>query len=138
MRVKVPFGNRELIGIIVNIQQTHEENKTSKLKTIIEAIDQQPIFEADLLSLTQWLSDYYHHPIGDCFQTVLPKKIRLGGSAELETETYWQLSGDKNEFKLGKKQQQLFTLLKDHPEGISQKVIYQHIGQCRTSLLGLE
>ena len=138
MRVKVPFGNRELIGIIVSIKKANEENDTNKLKTIIEAIDQQPFITADLLSLTQWLSDYYHHPIGDCFQSVLPKKIRLGASAELETETYWQLSAEPTAFKLGKKQQQLLTLLEEYPAGISQKAIYQHIGQCRTSLQGLE
>lgn len=138
MRVKVPFRNRELIGIVVNIKKVDEINESTKLKTIIEKIDEQAILPADLLSLTQWLSNYYHHPIGDCFQTVLPKKIRLGEAIDLETETYWQLSSEFNELKLGKKQHELLTLLKVYPEGISQKYIYQQLGQCRTSLIGLE
>lgn len=138
MRVKVPFGSRELIGFIVNIKTTNEEADTAKLKIIIEGIDQHPIIYPDLLSLTQWLSDYYHHPIGDCFQTVLPKKIRAGENLELETEAYWQLLLPSTEIKLGKKQQQLFTLLKEYSEGLSQKFIYKQLGQCRASLLGLE
>jgi primosomal protein N' (replication factor Y) len=138
MRVKVPFGSRELIGIVVSIKKANEESETAKLKTIIEAIDQDAILPADLLSLTQWLSDYYHHPIGDCFQTVLPKKIRLGELAELQTEAYWQLTSSVIETKLGKKQNELITLLKEYSEGVSQKFIYQQLGQCRTSLLGLE
>jgi primosomal protein N' (replication factor Y) len=138
MRVKVPFGSRELIGIIVNIKKTNETVNKGKLKTIIEIIDEQPIIDADLLSLTQWLSDYYHHPIGDCFQTVLPKKIRSGESAQLETEVYWQLNLPLTEVKLGKKQQQLITLLAEYSSGLSQKFIYQQVGQCRASLLGLE
>ncbi len=138
MRVKVPFGSRELIGVIVNLKKANEEPNTAKLKTIIEAFDQQAILSSDLLSLTQWLSDYYHHPIGDCYQTVLPKKIRLGETAELETETYWQLITPLLDIKLGKKQQALITLLNEYSEGLSQKFIYQQLGQCRTSLLGLE
>ena len=138
LRVKVPFGNRELIGIIVNLKTADKESDTVKLKTIIEAIDQQPIVSTELLSLTQWLSDYYHHPIGDCFQAVLPKKIRLGETADLETELYWQLTSKLIDIKLGKKQQQLITLLKDYSAGASQKFIYQKIGTCRTSLQGLE
>lgn len=138
MRVKVPFGSRELIGIIVNIKKTNEESDTAKLKIIIETLDQQPIITPELLSLTQWLSDYYHHPIGDCFKTVLPKKIRLGDLVELETETYWQLISKQTDFKVGKKQHDLITLLKDYSAGISQKFIYQQLSQCRASLLGLE
>ncbi len=138
MRVKVPFGSRELIGIIVNIKKTNKESDTAKLKTIIETLDQQPIITPELLSLTQWLSDYYHHPIGDCFKTVLPKKIRLGDLVELETETYWQLISKQTDFKVGKKQHDLITLLKDYSAGISQKFIYQQLSQCRASLLGLE
>jgi len=138
MRVKVPFGSRELIGIIVNIKKMNEESDTAKLKIIIETLDQQPIITPELLSLTQWLSDYYHHPIGDCFKTVLPKKIRLGDLVELETETYWQLISKQTDFKVGKKQHDLITLLKDYSAGISQKFIYQQLSQCRASLLGLE
>ncbi len=138
MRVKVPFGNRELVGIITNIKKLDLESDIAKLKTINNVIDQTAILPQDLLSLTQWLSDYYHHPIGDCFQTVLPKKIRLGEDAELETEIYWQLTLPLFEIKLGKKQQALISLLKDYSEGLSQKFIYQQLGQCRASLLGLE
>jgi len=138
MRVKVPFGNRELIGIILNIKNTRKEADTTKLKTIIESIDNQSIVSAELLSLTQWLSDYYHHPIGDCFQTVLPKKIRLGESVKLETETYWKFITEQTNFKMGKKQQDLIIWLKEYSGGVSQKLIYQTFGQCRASLIGLE
>jgi len=138
MRVKVSFGSRELVGFIINIKKTNQQSEVVKLKTIIEVLDQHTIVSANLLSLIQWLSDYYHHPIGDCFQTVLPKKIRLGESVELETETYWQLTSEQIDFNLGKKQQQLTILLKEYSKGASQKFIYQQLGQCRASLLGLE
>ena len=138
MRVKVPFGSREVIGIVLNIKKKTEDFDKTKLKTIIQALDQSSILSTELLSLTQWLSDYYHHPIGDCFQTVLPKKIRHGETAELETEAYWQLKTELSDIKLGKKQQEIVSLLADYPDGINQSALYQLIGQCRSSLLGLE
>ncbi len=136
MRVEVPFGSRQLIGIVVKIK-TVADSDTKKLKQITRCIDVTVLIPSDLLQLTHWISDYYHHPIGDCFQAVLPKRLRLGDSADIQHESYWVLKQDQ-ELKLGKKQQQIIDLLKNHPDGLSQSDIYLQLGQCRTSLLGLQ
>ena len=72
LRVRVPFGSRQVVGVVLNTKISTDEDDLSKLKSILECLDEQPLIPADLLSLTQWLSDYYHHPIGDCLQAVLP------------------------------------------------------------------
>ena len=136
IRVKVPFGHQQLIGVVIDTFESDKEN-TYKLKKIIERIDHKPILTEGFLSLTQWLSDYYHHPIGDCLQTVLPKKLRQGESADLQTETIWKLQPYPAEIKLGKKQQQIMDLCTQHTVGISQKDIFKQLGQCRSSLVGL-
>jgi len=136
-RVRVSFRNKEVIGIIVS-EIAEPQYDISKLKPILEFLDPKSLISLELLSLTQWLSHYYHHPIGDCFQTVLPKKIRLGEEAILQTETKWQLTQHKSETKLGKKQQQIIELLTHHPSSLAQTIIYQQLGQCRTSLQSLE
>lgn len=138
IRVRVPFGSRQLVGIIINVSSISEDKDTSKLKSIIEILDQQPLIPTDLLSLTQWVSDYYHHPIGDCFQAALPKKLRQGETAALQIDSYWQLSQQTVDINLGKKQQKIVDLLKQSPDGISQSELYQQIGQCRSSLIILE
>ena len=138
MRVRVPFGTRQVVGIILNTKTITDNDDLSKLKSIIECLDEQALLPPDLLSLTQWLSDYYHHPIGDCLQAVLPKKLRQGESSELQTETVWKLQPYSADIKLGKKQQQIMELCKQHVTGISQKDIFKQLGQSRSSLKSLE
>jgi len=135
-RVKVPFGSREVIGIIVEVKKY--DSNTSPLKDIIELIDDSPLIPKELLALTNWLSDYYHHPIGDCFQTVLPKKLRLGDKAEFKTEPYWSKNKTEITIKLGSKQKKIIDLLSSLSTELSQSDIYQQIGQCRAALLSLE
>ncbi len=138
MRVLVPFGSRKVIGIIINVSEISDKVDSSKLKQIIECIDPSPILPTELFNLILWVSDYYHHPIGDCFQVALPKKLRHGESAILQTENFWQLNKNRTEMTLGKKQQQIIALLKLFPDGISQQQINQQLGQCRSSLISLE
>ena len=76
LRVSVPFGSRQLIGIVVDIEEVHDTERISKIKPILCRLDEYPIIPENLLNLILWVSDYYHHPVGDCFQVALPKKIR--------------------------------------------------------------
>lgn len=134
LRVKVPFRNKEVIGIIVAV--TNNEKIPTSLKQVSECIDQSPIISAELLSLANWLSQYYHHPIGDVFQTLLPKKIRQGESANLQTEKYWQLI--KQDSVRQEKQQAIIDLLKNESNNVSQAALYKKLGACRSSLITLE
>ncbi|MFA3791531.1 primosomal protein N' [Aliiglaciecola sp. SL4] len=77
-RVRVPFGPRELIGIIIST--TEDSPFLNKLKPITQVIDQQPVIDQTLLSLCNWLAGYYHHPIGEVMHTVLPVALRKGES----------------------------------------------------------
>ena len=49
-RVRIPFGSRELIGIIIAIEKTDQTN--NKLKPIIECLDEIKLLPIELLSLT--------------------------------------------------------------------------------------
>src|SRR5690554_4050836 len=62
MRVRVPFGHRASTGIILGAA----ENPPDITLKSIEAIpDAEPLLPPELVQLGQWLSDYYHAPIGD-------------------------------------------------------------------------
>ncbi|MFW5450043.1 MAG: primosomal protein N', partial [Methylophagaceae bacterium] len=138
MRVLVPFGSRQVIGIIIKVSKISDEIEISTLKQIIECIDSSPLLPIELFNLILWVSDYYHHPIGDCFQAALPKQLRYGEPATLQTESFWQLNNDIAQMTLGKKQQQIIELLILYPEGITQQHINKKLGQCRSSLISLE
>ena len=139
LRVKVPFGNREVVGIIIDIEDIDNTQQVTSLKTIIECLDSNPLISQSLFKLIQWTSHYYHHPVGDCFQVALPKKIRLGDPANLQTDCFWSLSDDVTPIdKLGKKQQAVLDLLREHHNPLSQQMITDTIGNHRDALKRLE
>lgn len=77
IRVKVPFGHREVIGVLIKTG-TNSTVPRSQLKSAIEMIDQKPLIHSSLLTFCQWASDYYHHPLGEVMMAALPKLLRQG------------------------------------------------------------
>lgn len=76
-RVKVPFGARKLIGIVV-AHIEHSQLATQAIKPVVDIIDSEPIIDAALMTLAYWLSNYYCYPLGDVFAVMLPTLIRQG------------------------------------------------------------
>ena len=75
LRVLVPFGARQLVGIVV--EANIEADPKIKIKAIISILDSIPIADTLLAKLIKWSSDYYHHPLGEVWQAALPKRVRL-------------------------------------------------------------
>jgi primosomal protein N' (replication factor Y) len=91
-RVAVPFGRQRLVGVIV-ATDTHSDVPADKLRPAHELLDAQPVFDARLLDLLRWASDYYHHPLGEVAAAALPRMARLGAPIEPLLE-WWTLSVD--------------------------------------------
>jgi len=88
-RVRVPFGTRELVGVIAGIGAA--EHEAAELK-IAARIDAAPLFHGELLDSLRWLARYTHAPMGEVFATALPGPLRQGeGLAETNTWA-WQLT----------------------------------------------
>lgn len=89
-RVRVPFGRRRLIGILVG---TPPESSlaASKLKAALEILDKQPVFDPVTFEVLRWAAEYYHHPIGEVFAAALPGSLRAG-QATLATTESWVLT----------------------------------------------
>lgn len=83
VRVKVPFGKREIIGILVAVNQQTKFTQ-SKLKPAIEFLDENNFFSPKLFELIQWASNYYHYPLGEVFAAALPSLLRQGKAAEIK------------------------------------------------------
>ncbi|RDV24230.1 primosomal protein N' [Alteromonas aestuariivivens] len=90
VRVLVPFGNRRLVGIVVG--EASAVQASGKLKDIAEILDEHPVLNGTLLRLGLWLSQYYHHPVGEVLHTMLPVKLRQGVPCEPEPETCYRLN----------------------------------------------
>ncbi|MBU3914439.1 primosomal protein N' [bacterium] len=72
-RVLVPFGPRTLIGVIVKIL---EKSEYDRLKTIIEKVDEIPIYDQRMLTFTKWISDYYLCSWGEVLDASLPTGLK--------------------------------------------------------------
>ena len=134
MRAKVPFGSKTVIGIVTAVKKADPQGR--QLKPVIERLDETPCLDTELFELVIWLSAYYHHPVGDCFATALPKKIRQGDDVKPAQQTIWQAVTNDNG-KLGKKQQDIIDALQQQPEGISEQALKNTFGNIKTSLQGL-
>lgn len=80
-RVKVPFGAKKVIGIVLSNKDKSEFNK---LKSVEEILDQAPILDKPILDFLFWAAKYYHHPIGEVVLAAMPKNLRLGKEAKIK------------------------------------------------------
>ena len=68
-RVLVPFRHQRMSGIVVEL---HDRPPKVKTKNVLQALDPEPVLDAQLLQLGRWIADYYLAPIGEVFRTMLP------------------------------------------------------------------
>ncbi|SIS43672.1 primosomal protein N' [Neptunomonas antarctica] len=134
-RVKVPFGKRELIGLLLEVT-SETDVPLSKLKPVIEILDTTPLQPQYIRDLALWAADYYQHPIGDALLQSLPVYLRKGGECVASHTYLWKTLPDTTLLDISGRahqQQALYQLIDDHPQGISQEAIKAEGGQ--TSLL---
>jgi len=74
-RVRVPLGNSVITAIVVEMPI---ESEFEKLKSIIEVLDDKPLFDSSMMALLNWASRYYCYPIGEVFFHALPSTLRKG------------------------------------------------------------
>jgi len=82
VRVRVPFGHQEHIGVVAKLGQA----PATGLKSVLECLDIQPLLDTSLLALLQWITAYYHCPEGEVMELALPVLLRRGGSAQVPSE----------------------------------------------------
>ncbi|EDB0909379.1 primosomal protein N' [Salmonella enterica] len=116
-RVRVPFGKQqERVGIVVSVSD-HSELPLNELKSVIEILDNEPIFSPSIWRLLLWAADYYHHPLGDVLFHALPVLLRQGKPASNAPLWYWFATEegqavDINSLKRSAKQQQALAALR--------------------------
>ncbi len=90
VRVRVPFGRRQLVGILVGTSRGSTV-AAAKLKPALQILDERPVFDPATFEMLCWAADYYHHPIGEVMAAALPASLRAGQCAHGATET-WSLT----------------------------------------------
>ncbi len=127
VRVRVPFGRRTVIGVLLAVT-TESSVETHKLKRALAVLDTEPVLNNDLLSMLQWASDYYHHPIGDALTAALPVLLRQGESPEAGGTPAWRLTSaglaiDTTTLARAARQQAVLCALHEHPQGLARSAL---------------
>jgi primosomal protein N' (replication factor Y) len=75
LRVRVPFGSRERIGIVVALADGGE-TPDRPLKEVREVLHDLPPLPPDFIALCEFASSYYQAPLGEVLLQALPPGLR--------------------------------------------------------------
>jgi primosomal protein N' (replication factor Y) len=89
-RVRVPFGSRELVGLIAATGPA--EAGDVELRTVSSMLDDLPLLHDELLDSLRWLARYTHAPLGEVLATALPTALRRGEPLPDTHAWAWQLT----------------------------------------------
>lgn len=137
-RVRVPFGRRELVGVVLG-EVEKSELPPNRLKTIAQSLDAGPIVPPSLLALLRWAADYYHYPLGEVIHTALPVRLRQGRPASISGVAVWSLTPqgkavDLETLKRSPAQRHLLEALALAPEGLEADQLAQASARWKTAL----
>ena len=74
-RVVVPFGRRNVVGVVIE-KSDSSEFALEKLKTIIQVFDDELAIDSSTFSLLKFCADYYQYPFGQALLASLPTRLR--------------------------------------------------------------
>jgi primosomal protein N' (replication factor Y) len=68
-RVLVPFGSRQLAGVVI---AAHNDRPPGNVREALQLLDEEPALDEKLLKLGQWISSYYCAPLGETLRAMTP------------------------------------------------------------------
>jgi len=74
-RVIVPFGKRELVGVVVSCPQS-PAIPPAQVRPVTQVLDDLPPLPAQWLRMTAFAARYYQRPLGEVMLPVLPASLR--------------------------------------------------------------
>lgn len=75
VRVIVPFGRRELVGLVVALP-LEPALPPEQIKAVIQVLDDLPPLPDDWLRLAAFAAEYYQRPLGEVMLPALPSPLR--------------------------------------------------------------
>jgi primosomal protein N' len=86
MRVSVGFGNQTLVAFVDHVEEiqdrfAYEQECGYQLKSILDVIDVEPIFNSELMDLGKWMAYQTLSTVISCYQAMLPNKLKPKSSS---------------------------------------------------------
>ncbi|SEM02290.1 replication restart DNA helicase PriA [Halomonas caseinilytica] len=129
LRVRVPFGRRQVVGVVIECRDD-SELPLSDLKPIDARLDDVPLPD-DWLWLCRFTARYYQHAPGDTLHHAMPALLRQGRALTARTRERWTVTpaGQADApagLERAPRQAALLTMLRQHPHGlVTQAVLAQ-------------
>ena len=89
-RADLKFGNRRMTGFIVSESDVLPPEcpvEEGKIRPILRLLDEEPLFDSEILELARWISHYYLCSVGEAISAMLPggkRESDAGGFSFLE------------------------------------------------------
>jgi primosomal protein N' (replication factor Y) len=74
-RVIVPFGRRQMVGVVMECVVTTDVSP-ERIKPVTQVLHDSAPLSAGLLDLLRFCSDYYRYPVGQTVLSALPTRLR--------------------------------------------------------------
>src|SRR5256885_9275234 len=81
-RVLVPFRAERMVGVVTKLHDQAPQSRVEtalvpspkkiQVKSVIAALDSEPVLDSGLLKLGEWIAQYYIASIGEVFRSMLP------------------------------------------------------------------
>ena len=87
LRVEVPFGNRTIVGFILEIKNKSDVNNLKEIKAVL---DEEVILTDELLELGKYLHKETLASLISCYQVMLPKgyKASIKNKVNVHIDSY--------------------------------------------------
>jgi primosomal protein N' (replication factor Y) len=93
MRVRLPFGRRELTGVVLKTGVAPDPNAADgHYRGLLRVLDAEALLSEDQLAFAGWIADYYRHPIGEVVAAMLPVALRADEPALLKRALRYAIS----------------------------------------------
>lgn len=72
-RVVVPFGRQQLVGYVLDASPTAPRGiDLERVRAVLSVLDDEPVFDAELLKFLREAADYYFYPLGEVLRAAAP------------------------------------------------------------------
>jgi primosomal protein N' (replication factor Y) len=123
-RVKVPFGknNKPEVGFCVVADIPAEQSflargRAYRLKQVSIVLDADPLLDAELMELANWISRYYVCPLGQVLAAMVPAGVKKGAGQRKQKQIYLAVSPQDCDEVIkktrGNKQKEIVRLLQE-------------------------
>ncbi|MCY4513257.1 MAG: primosomal protein N', partial [Bdellovibrionales bacterium] len=99
-KVRVPFGGKRISSGVI-LDQDAKGSERSDIKSVLQVMDLPPLSE-ERLQWLEWLSGYYHYPLGLVMDLSFPFRLQKKSSSAKDAEIVNSESEDSNTSFIGK------------------------------------